>query len=146
MSPLIKDAIAYATAAHGDTLDGNGTPVIAHVLAVALSIRDGFPEHVIAAAVLHDVVEDTPVNVADIREAFGNDVANLVRTLTREKGVSYFAYIQRIILSGGRYAIRIKLADVNHNLSRPNGTPGLHKRYNKALDLLLPALANTNRT
>jgi (p)ppGpp synthase/HD superfamily hydrolase len=79
-------ALAFARRAHesiGQRRKYTGDPYIVHPVAVAEIVRSvpHTPE-MIAAAYLHDVVEDTPVTLADIRLAFGDVVADLVDWLT----------------------------------------------------------------
>lgn len=67
------------------------------------------------AAVLHDVVEDSPITLDDLRsKGFSEEVVRLVDALSRREGESYEAYIKR--LSGTPAAIPIKLADLRHNM------------------------------
>ena len=86
MSELEARARAFATEAHG-AIDQRrkytGEPYIVHPIAVAELVRSvpHTPE-MIAAALLHDVVEDTPVTIEQIRAAFGEEVAELVDWLT----------------------------------------------------------------
>jgi GTP diphosphokinase / guanosine-3',5'-bis(diphosphate) 3'-diphosphatase len=62
-------------------------PFVLHLAEVAGYVADeGWPEVVVAAAWLHDVVEDTPVTVAELRSAFGDDVAEVVAGLTDPEG------------------------------------------------------------
>ncbi|AWB20633.1 bifunctional (p)ppGpp synthetase/guanosine-3',5'-bis(diphosphate) 3'-pyrophosphohydrolase [Methylobacterium currus] len=81
---LIEHARAFATSAHkGQVRKYNGRPYIEHPERVAgtlLALQ--FPAEVVAAAWLHDVVEDTPISNQDIRERFGDRVADLVRQVT----------------------------------------------------------------
>ena len=79
-------ALAFAKTAHqsiGQTRKYTGEPYIVHPIAVAEIVRSvpHTPE-MIAAAYLHDVVEDTPVTIEEIRSAFGDKVAELVDWLT----------------------------------------------------------------
>lgn len=86
MADLETRALAFATEAHG-SIDHRrkytGDPYIVHPIAVAEIVRSvpHTPE-MIAAAYLHDVVEDTPVGLDEIREEFGDEVADLVDRLT----------------------------------------------------------------
>ena len=67
------------------------------------------------AAVLHDVVEDTPVSLEDLHaEGFGRTVLEAVELLTHPDGMSYEAYVDR--LAGNPVARRVKLADLAHNM------------------------------
>src|SRR3954462_8225368 len=76
---LIEQAYVVAEAAHEGQLRKSGEPYITHPIAVAQIIADlGLPESVIAAALLHDVVEDTEYSLNRIREEFGDEVAMIV--------------------------------------------------------------------
>ena len=78
---------AYACAAHGDTRrKGDGAPAVLHALeaaAVAAGLTDD--EEVLAAAVLHDTVEDTGARLEDIEARFGPRVAALVEAESEDK-------------------------------------------------------------
>lgn len=84
---LLTQAMAFAVAAHGDTLrKGDGSPAILHAMeaaAVAASLTGD--QEVLAAAVLHDTVEDTGADLAEIRTRFGGRVAELVGADTEDK-------------------------------------------------------------
>lgn len=77
---LLTEAICFAAAAHeGQTRKGSRIPFITHPMeaaAVAASMTDD--RHVIAAAVLHDVLEDTTVTPEEIAATFGEDVLMLI--------------------------------------------------------------------
>lgn len=79
-------ALAFATEAHGaigQTRKYTGDPYIVHPIAVAEIVKTvPHTEAMIAAALLHDVVEDTPTTIEDVRAAFGEEVATLVDWLT----------------------------------------------------------------
>ena len=77
---LIQKAIQFAAEAHkGDFRKGNHLPYIVHPMEVMGLVRRMTDDcEVIAAGALHDVVEDTPYTVDDIRERFGDRVAKLV--------------------------------------------------------------------
>lgn len=84
---LIKSAIDYATRAHaGQTRKGSNTSYIEHPLEVAeIANTMTNDAEVLAAAVLHDTVEDTVTSIEDIRERFGQRVAKLVASDTENK-------------------------------------------------------------
>lgn len=79
--PLIFRAIEFAAAAHaGQYRKGTAIPYIVHPLnAARVLLLAGCAEHVAAAAVLHDVIEDTSTSYADLERLFGARVAELVR-------------------------------------------------------------------
>jgi len=86
MAELAESALAFATEAHA-SIDQRrkytGEPYIVHPIAVAELVRSvPHTEAMIAAAYLHDVVEDTPVSLAEIEAQFGAEVAMLVGWLT----------------------------------------------------------------
>lgn len=77
---MIFDAIEFAAAAHrGQYRKGTRIPYLMHPLSAASTLIDaGCEEHVVAAAILHDIIEDTEHSVDDIRARFGARVAELV--------------------------------------------------------------------
>jgi GTP diphosphokinase / guanosine-3',5'-bis(diphosphate) 3'-diphosphatase len=138
----VQAALALATAAHdGQFRLYDGDPYITHPVAVAEMVAaDGGDENEVIAALLHDVVEDTDVTLAEVHAHFGDDVASLVDALTKRKpeGEEHFDYIDRVIAAGPR-ARRIKQADTLHNGSTLPPDHGLHKRFDKTLRLLAAA-------
>jgi len=84
---LFDDAVILAVRAHsGMTRKGDGAPYILHPMesAAIVGTMTDDPE-ILAAAVLHDVVEDTPVTLREIESRFGGRVAALVAAETEEK-------------------------------------------------------------
>ena len=88
-SELVAAALAFARGAHaGQIRKGDGSPYIVHPIEVARLLHEaGFRETVIAAALLHDVIEDCGVFVTDLQERFGEEVAALVATLTADESI-----------------------------------------------------------
>lgn len=86
MTTLVERARVFATAAHaavGQTRKYTGEPYIVHPAEVAAIVAAaGGTNEMVAAAFLHDVVEDTGVSNDDVRAEFGNEVADLVAWLT----------------------------------------------------------------
>lgn len=84
---LIEEAIQFAATAHkGDTRKGKDTPYVAHAMETMMLVANMTGDNqVIAAAALHDVVEDTDFSVEDIRERFGERIAFLVEHETENK-------------------------------------------------------------
>jgi hypothetical protein len=78
--PLTRDAIAFASERHtGQRREADGAAFVAHPLEVASILsRSKYPDHVVASAVLHDVLEDTDAERMDLEERFGAKVAELV--------------------------------------------------------------------
>ena len=92
-SELIARALAKATAAHaGQTRNGSGgLPYIEHprMVAATLAARD-YGEATLAAALLHDVVEDSDTTVAELRAEFGDEVADLVAALSDDESIESY--------------------------------------------------------
>lgn len=121
----IKDAFEFAAEAHKDQKRMSGEPYIMHPASVARIVAEELELDVnpVIAAFLHDVVEDTPVTVEDIRQRFGDDVAFLVDAVTKRKKEKYVNTKQvdnyKQILDSVHYDIRallVKLADRLHNM------------------------------
>jgi (p)ppGpp synthase/HD superfamily hydrolase len=92
-SALIARALAKATAAHaGQIRNGSGgLPYIEHprMVAATLAAR-GYAEETLAAALLHDVVEDSDTTVEDLRGEFGDTIADLVATLSDDESIESY--------------------------------------------------------
>lgn len=86
MTPKLHEALTFATQAHGtQTRKYDGSPYIVHpieVMMIVLRHVQSPSEDMLAAALLHDVVEDTEVTLEDIEAKFGAFTANLVDVLT----------------------------------------------------------------
>jgi (p)ppGpp synthase/HD superfamily hydrolase len=92
-SRRIADAYRFARGAHEGPRRRADT-TIEHPAAVAALLHEaGYPEYVIVAALLHDVVEDTTTEVGELASRFGPDVARLVAQLTEDPGIE--SYIER---------------------------------------------------
>jgi (p)ppGpp synthase/HD superfamily hydrolase len=83
--PLVGEAYAFAADAHRAQRRKDGAAFIAHPVRVArLLAARGYGDDVIAAALLHDVIEDTPVTLAQLHERFGPAIAALVDYVTED--------------------------------------------------------------
>lgn len=112
----IEDVIRIAVSAHEGQKDMVGNPAILHVLAVGLMGKTDLEKKV---GVLHDVVEDSDVTLADLRaRGVEEGVLEAVDLLTHRSGMSYEDYVKNIVNSGNEMAIRVKLNDLHHNLWR----------------------------
>lgn len=112
----IEDVIRIAVSAHEGQKDMVGNPAILHVLAVGLMGKTDLEKK---AGVLHDVVEDSDVTLADLRaRGVEEGVLEAVDLLTHRCGMSYEDYVKNIVNSGNETAIRVKLNDLHHNLWR----------------------------
>ena len=82
--PSIQNAIAFATQAHQGQVRKSGEPYIVHPLLVSCIVTYfGGDEEMVCAALLHDVVEDTPYTLEEVKRDYGADVASLVDGLTK---------------------------------------------------------------
>ena len=121
----VRKAYLLAKEAHAPQKRKSGEPYILHPIAVALIVAKELQldANTVITAFLHDVVEDTPYTVEDIRERFGNDVAGLVNVVTKQKKETYQTTKQvdnyQQILASMHYDIRavmVKISDRLHNM------------------------------
>jgi (p)ppGpp synthase/HD superfamily hydrolase len=122
-SELIRAALEMAERAHaGQTRNGSGgMAYIHHPVAVAeLLAKNGFDEKTVAAALLHDVVEDSEASVEDIAARFGPEVARLVAALTEDESIEPFERRKddhrRHVEQAGHEALAIYAADKLSNI------------------------------
>ncbi len=122
---LVKKAHRFAEEAHKEAKRESGDPYITHSLTVAETVHKwGLDEVSVAAALLHDVVEDTGFTLKDIDKHFGKETAFLVDGLTKLKKIQYPAgdpnveTLRKFIVSWSRdlRVVIIKLADRWHNM------------------------------
>ena len=87
----IRKAFELARRAHALQKRKTGEPYILHPIAVATIAAEelALSSHMVMAAFLHDVVEDTDYTIEDIRREFDDDVAFLVKVLTKQKKEKY---------------------------------------------------------
>jgi (p)ppGpp synthase/HD superfamily hydrolase len=141
LRPLWQRAASFAADAHRAATRRDGrTPYIAHPVRVALTVTCLFgvqDEEILAAALLHDTIEDTGVDYDDLLERFGRRVADIVAALSKdmrlieaEREPAYDRQLER----GPWEARLIKLADVFDNLSETSGSPrAILERARRAL-------------
>jgi len=147
---LLKKAYAFSSEAHGDQTRIEGSPYIAHPLAVASILADmNMDTTTIAAGLLHDTIEDTPVTVKDIKSRFGNDVAFLVNALTKLSKMEFMTKeeaqaenFRKMLLAMAEdvRVILIKFADRLHNMKTLEHLPDEKRRRIAAetLDIYAP--------
>ena len=132
---LIRKAFDLALEAHSDQRRKTGEPYIFHPIAVAkiVAYEIGLGAESIAAALLHDVVEDTPYTVNDMERLFGETIAKIVSGLTKisklnkEQDASIQAENFRKMLLTVHDDVRvilIKIADRLHNMQTMESMPG----------------------
>ncbi|MDA3947488.1 MAG: RelA/SpoT family protein [Helicobacteraceae bacterium] len=84
LNETIADALEFSTDAHKLQVRKSGEPYIIHpILVAAIVAKITADEAMVIAALLHDVVEDTPVTIEEVRVRYGDDVAHLVGGLTK---------------------------------------------------------------
>jgi (p)ppGpp synthase/HD superfamily hydrolase len=88
-SPLTRDALAFANARHaGQTRDLDDLPFVTHPVEVACLLHEaGYADEVVAAGVLHDVLEDTDAEHGELEARFGRRVADLVDAVTDDPSI-----------------------------------------------------------
>lgn len=122
---LVEDAFQLAKEAHAPQTRDSGLPYILHPLAVALVVVKEMRQKeaaIVAAALLHDVVEDTPHTIEEIRGRFGEDVAFLVAAVTKpnKNQVDNFQHILGSV-KGDVRVLLLKLSDRLHNMRTLSG-------------------------
>lgn len=127
---MLEKAIEIAVEAHRGQIDKAGKEYILHPMRVMLRGRND-TEMIIG--ILHDVVEDTPVTLDMLRlEGFSEEVLAALDCITKQKGESYGAFIDRVLANP--LATQIKLYDMEDNLKRdriPYPTPKDEARFQK---------------
>lgn len=89
MGPVSQAALEFARAHHeGQRRDADDQPFVLHPQEVAKLLDEaGYPDHMVAAGALHDVIEDTDVEAEELEQRFGPDVARLVESLTDDPSI-----------------------------------------------------------
>ncbi|TXG93288.1 MAG: bifunctional (p)ppGpp synthetase/guanosine-3',5'-bis(diphosphate) 3'-pyrophosphohydrolase [Rhodocyclaceae bacterium] len=123
---LVRDAYAFAEAAHAGQTRYSGEPYITHPLAVAGALAEWQMDvQAVVAALLHDVMEDTAVTKAQIAQRFGKHVAELVDGLSKLDKIEFQSHqeaqaenFRKMLMAMARdlRVVLIKLADRMHNL------------------------------
>lgn len=123
---LLRRAHATAAEAHAGQVRKTGDPYITHPTTVAYMLAQyGLDEDTIAAAFLHDTVEDTPLTLEQVEAEFGGDIASLIDGVTKLDRVRYSnreqaqaASIRKMVIAMARdvRVLIIKLFDRLHNM------------------------------
>ena len=142
---MIEKAYNLANTAHKGVCRRSGEPYICHPLAVARLVLDlGMDSESIAAALLHDVVEDTPTTLDDLKAAFGEEVALLVDGVTKLTKIQFSNIeelqaenLRKMLLAMSRdvRVMIIKLCDRLHNMRTGDAWPE-QKRRDKARETM----------
>jgi GTP pyrophosphokinase len=142
---LVQRAYERAAIAHAGQRRMSGGDYIEHPLAVAEILADlGLDATTLAAALLHDTVEDTPLTMEELEAEFGSDVAQLVQGVTKLSRISFrndqqlhAENIRKMLLAMAEdiRVVLIKLADRLHNMQTIDPLPE-HKRRRIAKETL----------
>ncbi len=142
---MIERAYHMADDAHKGVCRRSGEPYICHPLAVARLVLDlGMDSESIAAALLHDVVEDTPITIEEVKSAFGAEVALLVDGVTKLTKIQFSSIEEQqaenlrkmlLAMSQDVRVMIIKLCDRLHNMRTGDAWPP-QKRRDKARETM----------
>src|SRR5438309_9830451 len=142
---LVTRAFRFAAAAHEGQQRRSGSDFIEHPVGVArICAQLHLDEQTLAAALLHDVVEDTETDIDDVRAEFGEEIAKLVEGVTKLTRIQFQSreqaeaenYRKMIVAMSEDYrVILIKLADRLHNM-RTIEYLGKQKQIQKAKETL----------
>jgi guanosine-3',5'-bis(diphosphate) 3'-pyrophosphohydrolase len=124
--PVLKRAYEFSAQAHKGQYRESGDPYVEHCLEVAFILAEQHMDSAtIAAGLMHDVVEETDVTIDQIRQEFGEEIAELVDGVTHISGVEFESteekqvdYYRKMLLSMAKdiRVIITKLADRLHNM------------------------------
>lgn len=153
------EVLTFAALAHGEQKTPKGLPYLAHITCVAMEVINACEKSqideqkanlAISCALLHDVIEDANITYDEIYVKFGNDIADGVESLTKNKTLGSKQEqmrdsIERLLTQP--YEVQmVKLADRITNL----GIPPKHwdsekiKKYQKEASFILSCLGNSN--
>ncbi len=142
---IIYRAYLLAAKAHASQTRVSGEPYICHPLAVAMILAEmQMDADTIAAALLHDIVEDTTVSRSELVAEFGKDIAGLVDGVTKLDSLPHFSRaeaqaenVRKMVLAMAKdlRVIVLKLADRTHNM-RTLGSLPVEKRRRIARETL----------
>ncbi|MBM2853630.1 MAG: (p)ppGpp synthetase [Steroidobacteraceae bacterium] len=146
----VREAYEYAETAHAGQKRHSGEAYITHPIAVADILADLHMDGAtLTAAILHDVVEDTPSSAAEVEQRFGKEVAELVDGVTKLDQVQFKSRkeaqaesFRKMILAMVRdiRVIMVKLADRTHNMRTLSAMPPEKRRSvaRETLDIYAP--------
>jgi RelA/SpoT family (p)ppGpp synthetase len=147
---LLNRAYVYAMRAHGEQKRASGDPYFSHPLEVAAILTDlKLDDATIAAALMHDTIEDTEATRAEIDQLFGRDIGALVEGLTKLKKLDLVTKeakqaenLRRLLLAVANdvRVLLVKLADRLHNMRTLSHMPPEARRRcaQETLDIYAP--------
>jgi (p)ppGpp synthase/HD superfamily hydrolase len=137
----VRRALAFAASAHAQQRRASGEPYVTHPMAAALTLAElRLDAACLAAALLHDVVEDTPVKLADVQREFGEEIARIVDGVTKLARVQWVPEEERpsaaretewaenlrkmfLAMAEDLRVVLVKLADRLHNMQTLDSLP-----------------------
>lgn len=140
---LTRKAMQIAYNAHDGQFDKMGVPYVYHPIHLAEQMGDD--EYAICVALLHDTIEDTSITFFDLMKEFPTEIVEAIKLLTRNGDMSYNDYVTAISKSNNNLAIKVKLADLEHNSSPGRlqeellgheAVERLREKYDKAKEIL----------
>ncbi len=155
----VTRAVEFAAQVHGGQLRASGEAYVMHPIEVAIILLDlRLDQDSVIAAILHDVIEDTPITHEELRREFGESVATLVEGVTKLKRVKLKSKVDRVDLDEEQAenlrkmflamvndirVVIIKLADRLHNMRTLGYLPAEKQQRvaRETLDVFAP-LAN----
>ncbi len=148
--PLLNRAYVYAMKAHGDQRRASGDPYFSHPIEVAAILTDlKLDDSTIAAALLHDTIEDTAATRVEIDSLFGPDIGVLVEGLTKLKKLDLVTKeakqaenLRKLLLAiaDDVRVLLVKLADRLHNMRTLDYMPNeaRHRAAEETLEIYAP--------
>jgi len=132
-SEIIECALAYAVDKHKGQKRLSGEPYIIHPIAVANLLIDlGIDYQAVGAALLHDVLEDTPVSETELKAQFGEEITELVKSVTKLVKITFASKDEEqaenfrkmfFAMAKDIRVILIKIADRLHNMRTVDALP-----------------------
>jgi GTP pyrophosphokinase len=143
---LLNRAYVFSMKAHGGQTRKSGDPYFVHPLAVAAILTDLKADPAtVATALLHDVVEDTDISVAEIERLFGGEIANLVDGVTKLSKIELRSEASKqaenfrklvVAMADDVRVLLVKLADRLHNMRTLHHVDDAEKRRRVALETM----------
>jgi GTP diphosphokinase / guanosine-3',5'-bis(diphosphate) 3'-diphosphatase len=146
----VRRAYEVAEVAHTGQMRDEGTPYIVHPIRVAVSLVDEleiYSPKLICSALLHDVIEDSPITREEVAGIFDDEIAQIVWLLTKLESVSLGDYLAAIEEASETGAPLVKLCDRLDNLRFLGHSPKPEKkqRYIRSTEhFYLPMARRTN--
>ena len=149
--PTLDETIAFIEKAHTGQTDRGGAPYYLHPIAVMRRLADDADHEVKLAALLHDVIEDTPYTREDLAQmGYGARTLDAVEAVTQKPDDTrpYADKLASLIAGGNRDALLVKFADMSENadpdrlaLLDPETRDRFIRKYSAPLQALKMALA-----